>query len=608
VRRTQRSARRRRGFIAVAALATLGLIAGACGDKKDDSEGATGGDTAAPGADTTTATEPGTDTTAAEAPATTTPEVTPEPGGRLIIAGEAEANPPWTPEKVQCDTYCQMRMRAMFDPLVVIGTDFEIYPYLAESVEPNEDFTVWTIKLREGITFHDGTPLNADAAIKNLQVTGSGFLISNLITDVAKEADGSLKIVKLDDMSFEIHTGKGGDPNQPVPWPSFPYFLTTQWSFMASPAWIDAYRADPALETQPVGTGPFKYQSFEAGNNLVVVKNEDYWLTDADGNALPYLDEIEFRVIVDSQARQQALEAGNIDLMATSDGEVIADFREQADEFPMVEQSEYTETDFGLIHVSKPGPLQSRNFRCALEAAVDDQALIDTVGGGIQTIANGPFSPGQEGFLEDNGNPGYDPERAQEFMDAYLAEPGAVQQPKVLWGTTNTANNLVRAQFLQDAWNAIGVDTEVVQVEQSSFITTALLGDPSFEIFGWRLHQGVVLDNQYHWWHEATALPDGQIALNFGRMKDPVITELLDKARSETDPDARRGYAEDVNRRFAEQCWMLPFNWTIWGMPHKPSVQGIGQSPIPDAPEGVYNRDGAGFPGQVWTPTLWVQQ
>jgi peptide/nickel transport system substrate-binding protein len=607
VRTAHRTARRRRGFIAIAALAALGLVAGACGDKKDEDEGATGGDTAAPGVATTAGdaaetTAPATE----ETDATEAPEVKPVPGGKLIIAGEAEVGSPWTPEKMQCDSYCQMRARAFFEPLVAVGDDLETYPYLAESVEPNEDYTIWTVKLREGITFHDGLPLNADAAIKSLKVAGQGLLISAAYKDLAKDANGELLIEKVDDLTFTIKTGLNGDPNQPLPWPGFDVYLVGQGSFMASPAWIDAYKADPNVEAQPVGTGPFVFASYTPGDKLVVTKNPNYWQTDADGVQLPYLDEIEFRVIQDAQARQQALEAGDVDMLATSDGNVIAEFRDQAEEFPMVEQSEYTETDYTMLRLNKPGPLQDQRIRCAIDAAIDDEGLIDVIGGGILTPANGPFSPGQDGFLEDNGNPGYDPELAQQLVDEYVAEGN--DPPSFLYSTVASTNALAEAQFKQEAWRAVGMNVEVVQIEQSKLITNALFGDPAFDAFGWRNHAGRFVDTQYFWWHSSSALPDGQIALNFGRLQDPVIDGLLEQQRTEVDEDARVQIAQDINRAFAEQCWISPDSWTIWGIPHKTSIQGIGLSPIPDAPEGVHNRDGAGFPGQVFTLTLWLQQ
>ena len=93
---------------------------------------------------------------------------------------------PWTPAAMQCDSYCQQRARTFFDPLAAVGDDHKVHPFLAESITPNADSTQWTIKLRHGIKFTDGTPLNADAAIRNLQDTGTGLLVAGALVDVAK--------------------------------------------------------------------------------------------------------------------------------------------------------------------------------------------------------------------------------------------------------------------------------------------------------------------------------------------------------------------------------------------------------------------------------------
>ena len=96
---------------------------------------------------------------------------------------------------------------------------------------------------------------------------------------------------------------------------------------------------------------------------------------------------------------------------------------------------------------------------------------------------------------------------------------------------------------------------------------------------------------------------DGSLALNFGRLNDPEINRLLDLSRSETDPDARRGYAEDVNRRFASECYVIPTSYTNWGVISSPAIIGIGTLPQPDG-NGGFVRDGAGFSGQVWLTSV----
>ncbi|MFM2071608.1 MAG: hypothetical protein RLZZ623_1871 [Actinomycetota bacterium] len=523
-------------------------------------------------------------------------------GGTLIVSGEAEVANPWTPAAMQCDSYCQQRARTFYDPLMVTNSDLKVVGFLVDTFEPNADFTEWTFTLRPGITFHDGTPLDAAAVVKNLQLTGTGLLISNAITDYGKNPDGSLAIEATGDLTFTIKTGKGGDLSQPLPWPNLPATLTGQLGFIASPTWLDAVAADPAKATMAVGSGPFIVDSYAPRDKLVVKRNPNYWMKDAKGNQLPYLDSIEFRVIEDSETAGSALENGDIDIFSTSSAVVISKFRAEADKFPMTEQNTLTETNYILIDLDKPGPLQDERVRCALARAINAQELIDLTADGILQVANGLFSPGQEGYMEDNGTANVqDIEGAKALIAAYQKDnPGDIT---VNYGTTVSAINAQVAELLKGYWDAIGVKTDIQQVPQDKFITNALFGDPGFFMYGWRNHAGVTIDNQYFWWHSAAAPPDGSLALNFGRVRDPIVDDNLEKQRTETDPAKREVFAENVNKQMAAKCYQLAESWTLWGTPHKPQVQGLATFMLPD---GSLSRDGAGFSGQFWTQTLWL--
>jgi len=549
--------------------------------------------TACGGGDSESTDSGGSDTTSAPAE-----DVTPVPGGSLIIAGEAEVSNPWTPAAIQCDSYCQMRARAFYDPIAVVGEDKEVHPWLAESITANADSTVFTIKVRAGISFTDGTPVDAAALMYNLNATSGGLLIKPATKDLARNADGTLVMEKVDDMTFTLATGKGGDAASPVSWPTFPYFLTTQLGLVASPKWLEDVKAGTAKPDQPIGSGPFTFVSYAPGDKMVVKKNPTYWMKDKDGVQLPYLDQIEFRVITDSKVRQAALESGEVDLIATSDSNAIKPLSENSS-FVWTKQEEYGEVNYLLINLAKKGPLQDRNVRCALGMAVDKVALIAATGAGFLEPAGGMMSPGQEGYLEDNGGPQFDVDAAKQMIADYEAANGDV---KVIYSTTTSATNLLTAQFLQTAWSAIGVDTEVIQIEQSKLISNAITGADDFEAFGWRNHAGIFVDQQNFWWNGNGANPPGQLALNFGRLSDPVIDDLLAKARSEADPEIRRGYAEDINRQFGKECWTLPNSYAKWAVFSKPEVKGIGNTPTPDGTSTA--RDGAGFPGQVYTHAL----
>jgi peptide/nickel transport system substrate-binding protein len=601
-----------------AVVLSLGLIAAACGKKDDgDSSNVTTGATEATEAPSGGTDAPvAADTTVAESTPETTPELTVTPGGEITASGESEVTNPWTPAAMQCDSYCQQRARSFFDPIAAVGADLKVHPYLAESITPNADATQWTIKVRSGISFTDGTPVNADALIENIQRSGSGLLLSGQLVDIAKVPDPSgatnddgtpkiaLKIEKVDDSTFTIFTGKDGDPAQPLPWPGFDVYLTGQLGLIASPTWLAAVDADPTQATSPVGSGPFIVQSYAPRDALVVTKNPNYWQKDANGVALPYLDKITFKVIEDSTTAGGALRSGDIDIFSDSNAAVIADFIDDTD-FPMTQTTDLVETNYLLIDTSKPGPYSDARVRCALSMAVDRVELIDLTGGGLLKPANGVFSPGQEGYLEDNGfNMEQDIEGAKALIAEYQVDnPGPVQ---ITYGHTADRTGDQVADLLKGYWSEIGVDTTVETIPQDQFINNALFGAENFLIYGWRQHAGQTVDVQNFWWNSKSSHPDGALSLNFARINDPVVDENLALARSDPDEAARKAAAEAVNKQMAKECYQIPLSYTLWATIHTPEIQGLATTPMPDG-NGT-TLDGAGFPGQFWVNGLWVQQ
>jgi peptide/nickel transport system substrate-binding protein len=531
-------------------------------------------------------------------------------GGHITVAGDAEVSSPWTPAAMRCDSYCYTRARTFFDQVAVFGDDGQVHGMLAESIEPNDDFTEWTIKIREGISFTDGTPLNAAAVIYNLQAAGTGVLVNALVKDVAKVPDPAdpermiLKIEQLDDLTFVIYTGDDGDPAKPLPWRNFPHTLAGQWGLIASPFWLDEVADNPELATRPVGSGPFVVDSYEPRGSLEVSRNPDYWMTDADGNQLPYLDSISFRVIEDSEIAVEALQSGDVDIVTTSNGRATSTIQALGDEFTVTVQDDYIETFYALPDLDKQGPLQDRRVRCAMSMAIDRQEYVDATSNGFNTVANGLFSPGQQGYLDDNGLPvEQDLDAAAELISDYEEETGT----DAAFTLGHIPSNVVvqGAELLLGWWSEVGIDVDTQAVPQNDFINLAAFGTPEFEVFLWRQHTGVFVDQQYLWWHSDNALPDGELSLNFGRLRDPDIDAGLDAARQSRTDDEARAAAEDVNRVFAEQCYYIPLAWLPWAVLSDPRIGGIGGLTLPD---GTAVVDGSGTAGQFWMQTLHVTE
>jgi peptide/nickel transport system substrate-binding protein len=384
-----------------------------------------------------------------------------------------------------------------------------------------------------------------------------------------------------------------------APWVMFPLVLSGQIGYMASPTWLAASDADASLKSKPVGTGPFIFAEYTPGETFRATKNPDYWLS-----PYPYLDEIEFRPIADALARYDALKSGIIDMMHTTNGQVITELRDNPEAFPHVEITYKGETGYTLLHVTQEGsPLQDRRVRCALALSYDAELVNQTISLGVPPLANGPFSPTQVGYLEDSGWPmEQNMAEAQRLIAEYKAEnPGPIT---LALATTDDDTNLTIAGFQKQWAEEAGIDQVTIdQIDQGNYIATAALGQ--FQVFQWRNHGGFDLDSQYHWWHSSSAAPVGQLGVNFGRIRDDRLDALLDENRASTDPDRKREIAEEVNRLFAEECYNLWGSWTVWAIAGKPGIQGqTGTEMV--LPDGANTRPGSGISGTFYLQTLWI--
>ena len=507
------------------------------------------------------------------------PEGPPVRGGRLVYAVESDTSSPWTPQAAVCAISCHVVMRSVFDPLTVVNADGEIEPFLAESFDANDDFTEWTFTARDGVTFHDGTPLDGAAIATNLE----GHIQSVLTGTVLRDATG----VASDGMTATITFSS--------PWADFPRQVTGQIGYIASPTWLAEAATDTEVAAKPIGTGPFKFKSYDAGIQAVYVgeANPDYWI-----EGLPYLEEIEVRALPNAAQRIEGVRSGQIDITHSSGGIDIAEVRDD-ESITLIETRDFSETDYLLLNVSNPGSaLFDVRVRRALAMATDRELYTETREDSVAEPANGPFNPTQPGYLPDTGYPDYDPDGARQLVEEYEAENGPIN---IVVKTTTDPRNQQTIEQLRSGWSDVGIDTSTDEVPQNAFIVQALTGN--FEAFLWRNHGGASPDAQNHWWHGDVANADSPLGINFGRIDDEVINEQLDLIRSSDDPDVVREGGEAINRRFAEQVYNLWAGWTVWGIFADPSVQNITQMELPSG--NLIRPFGMGIGGTHWLAQIW---
>ena len=528
------------GLSALALVLLLAMFAAACGGGDDDGDDGAGGGGGDGGGSQTTEADTG----------------EPVAGGRIVYGLEAESSGGWCLPEAQLAISGIQVARTIYDPLTIPNENGEYVPYLAESVTPNATYDEWTVVLRDGVKFHDGTDLTAEVVKNNLDAfrgkyEGRSPLLFLFVFENIESVDvaGPLTVT--------ITTK--------TPWVSLPAYLYFNGRFgVLAQAQLD----DPDhCDTNLVGTGPFKLEEWKTNDHLTAVKNADYWR-----EGLPYLDEIEYRPIIEGTQRVNAVESGEIDIMHTSSSLSIDDLRDIAEsgDLALTEYDQFAEVGYTMLNVSKP-PFDNINARLALAHADDRDLEIEVRAAGIPQKASGPFGPGGMGYLEDTGYPEFDLDKAKEYVAKYEEETG--EKLTFTYNTGTDATGIESAQFWIEMVEKAGIEVEMKTVEQSALISDALAGN--FQATGWRNHPGGDPDTENLWWKSTSAV-------NFGRISDPEIDRLLEAGRGEPDPEKRVQIYEDLNRRFAEQVYNLWGSWTLWAIAADPGVHGILGADLPD--------------------------
>ncbi len=524
----------RRGPIVVAGLLAVALVAGACSSGSDDSSGSDG-DGAGP-----------------------------TYGGKAVYALEAESSGGWCIPEAQLAISGMLVARSIYDFLTVPNDEGGFSPYLAESVEPNADATQFTIKLRPDIKFHDGTALDSTVLKNNIDAwLGRYPGRTSLILVIVLQQVDTVEIV--DDLTVSITTK--------IPWPALPAYLYGggRLGIMAQAQLDDPDDCDKNL----IGTGPYMLDEWKINDHLTLNRNPDYWATDAEGNQLPYLDSLEFKPVVDAQARVNGLLSGEFDLMMTSSAQATDILDDEADSgsVDLVQTTVNAEVGNIMFNESKP-PFDDQGAREAVATALDRQTYTQVINLGLFEMASGPFPPGAPAYLEDAGFPEFDLQRAKDLVADYERRTG--NPLEFSYSTANDEENVRTAQFVQQQLEAAGMTVNLQTFEQAVLIDTAL-GD-NWNAMTYRNFPGGVPDGNYVWWHTGSPA-------NFGKVSDAELDSLMDAGRSELDADKAELIYQDANRRLAEQVHFSWLNWTEWTIGTRTDIAGVMGPTLPDGQE-----------------------
>jgi len=481
----------------------------------------------------------------------------PTPGGKVVM-GTAFDLPGWDPTRALWSLAQNTMTMAVYDRLLAYDPDGEPVPYVAESMEPDDELTSWTLTLRPGVRFSDGSELDADVVVQNLEAHRTSPITGSSMAAVES-------VTAIDERTVRIDTSE--------PWSTFPHLLTSQVGMMMAPAMFE----NDNRAREPIGVGPFVVSEWVPGDHTVLVANDDYWQ-----EGLPYLDEVEFVNVTDVTSRAASLEAGDFDMISLAEPAQIQRFLEAAGagEYQIAFDQNGEDTEiFVALNTSAP-PFDDPLARELLVTALDTQLVSETVYEGFFEPARGPFKPTSEWFAETE-YPDHDPARARELATRYEDENGG---PLRFTANIPAATEYVRiAQLIQGQVAEYGIEIEINSMEQTPLIIAAISGE--YEATGFQLFGSEHLDRESAFLSGATV--DEDISLAITRMANPTVDDALGAARQTTDKQEQIAAYADLQRGLAED---LRFAWlvhTATAVVARNQVRGLASSELPDGRPGL---------------------
>jgi peptide/nickel transport system substrate-binding protein len=526
----------RRMVSVVAAVAAVALFASSCSSSSPNSNG-----NAATGTSDITVKASG----------------VPTPGGSVKFAVEGESDG-FNPTTNRWAVSGHMVGSAVFDPLSAYDENGKAQPYLAKSFTPSADFKSWAIELRPNVNFSDGTPVNGAAVAKSLNAMKKDALVGIALANISS-------VVESGPLSVTVSMI---DPDA-----SLPAELTTQVGYVVAPAQLDA--APPANTRSPIGSGPFMQKEWVPDNHWSGTKNPNYWRSDTKGNKLPYLDSLEFRPITDPQNRVNALLAGDVNMIHTTDFPAMAKLLSEAQSGAVQVVFDQTETEesFVIFNTSK-APMDDVRVREGLKLCTDPAAIRLINDTPEDRAADSQFTKDSP-WYSDSGFKTNDPAAGKALIATVIAEKGPISLSLT---TTPVPANVNTTALIKQEWEACGVSVTTTTTEQSKFILDLATGNYQADLS--RQFSGTDPAVDYVWWTGKNAT--GPLALNFARLNDPELNAALDRGRASPDVAVRKEAYATVQKR---QTALVPYIWlahTQWALGAAKNVRNFTSMTLPD--------------------------
>lgn len=334
-------------------------------------------------------------------------------------------------------------MANIYETLVVVNppdAEEELSPALATSWETSEDGLVWTFNLREGVTFHDGAALTADAVVRSItlaqEIGGAGFIWFPLET-----------VEAVNDLTVQFTLS--------YPAPLLLILGSTYGAWIVSPNALDAYAEDASYfdSGRAAGTGPYMLTEYTPDAEVILMKNTNYW----GGWNDKKFDIVQISIVADSVTQEQLLLGGEVDLALRLPPTSYQAFANNPDYTVHTEATLFNYV--GFLNTLR-APLDNVKFRQALSYATPYQQIIDVAAEGLATQARGAAPKGVFPYSEAVPQYTYNVEMAKQLLSESGVDPSSVSL-RVTYAAENAIQPTMAA-LLKDAWEeALGIEVTI---------------------------------------------------------------------------------------------------------------------------------------------------
>lgn len=424
----------------------------------------------------------------------------------------------------------------VFETLVVPDeTGAGLAPGLAKSWDVSDDGLTYTFHLRDA-KFSNGDPVTAGDVVFSLQRAAdpdvSQYAFAYQAIDTIEAQDEKTVVVKL------------AQPYAPL------LSATSLFTGLTVPK--DIYQADPeGFGNKPIGSGPFMVEEYTRGDRVVLTPNPYYWKLGMDCKPLPYVDKIIVLYIPEANSRVLGLRNGDFDVIDNVPFSEASSL--ESENTLTLEVAPIYKLDYLYINHSK-APFDDKNFNLALNYATDRQAILDTVFFGYGELPNG-YMPKMNFWDPNVPLIPFDQAKAQELLDQTNYDGRTIE---ILVGSGDAPRKQI-ATILQQNWAAIGINSEIVELDVGTAWDRTVAGD--YDVNVSYITSDINDDDEL-----ATFQGDywaaGDTQAFFSRYQSEDVSALLKQARESLDPEERAKFYSQIQETAYWDGYSVPFNFT----------------------------------------------